>query len=41
MLPDVLLRLVYGVPSNIAYELRPTTHNPTQFDKATRYTGDG
>lgn len=22
MLPDVLLRLVYGVPSNVAYELR-------------------
>jgi len=33
MLPDVLLRLVYGVPGNVAYELGPATQLPTQFDR--------
>lgn len=35
MLPDVLLRLVYGVPGNVAHELGPATQSPAQFDRTT------
>ena len=33
MLPDVLLRLVYGVPSNVAYELGPKTQKTQSMRK--------